>query len=123
MNALGLSKLSVYFYSTPAGNRPVYEWLKTQTKADRAILGKDIAKVEIGGPAIGRPTVDGLGGGLYEIRSTLSDGKVEARILFMVAGNVLVLLHAFIKTTRRIPRHEIAIAMARMAEARRSKQP
>lgn len=116
-------KFVAYFYKTPSGNEPVLEWLKVQSKADKAILGKDIAKVESGGPAIGKPTVDGLGNSLYEIRSTISGGKVEARILFTVVGHCLVLLHAFTKTTKKTPKHEISTATARMADARRSKQP
>lgn len=99
------------------------DWLKEQSREDRLILGKDIAKVEAGGPAIGKPTVDGLGNGLYEIRSTISNGNVEARILFGMAGNHIVLLHAFTKTARKTPKRDMATAQARWAETKRSGQP
>lgn len=116
-------RFRAYFYRTPAGNQPVLDWLKGQSRMDRFVLGKDIAKVEAGGPTIGKPTVDGLGNGLYEIRSTISNGNVEARIVFGVAGNHLVLLHAFTKASKTTPKRDIATAQTRWAEARRSKQP
>lgn len=108
-----------YFYKTRAGNEPVRDFLNDQTKEDKTILGKDIDKVQIGGPAIGKPTVDGLGGGLYEIRSTIFNGTKEVRILFTIESNYLVLLHAFTKTTKKTPKHEIETARNRMANAKR----
>jgi len=65
------------------------------------IVGKDLEKVKLGGHEIGKPTVGHLGDGLHEIRSTIVAGKVDFRTLFRIAGNVLVLLHAFRKTTQK----------------------
>jgi len=111
-----------YFYKTEAGNEPVKTTYLDLPKADRQIIGKDLEKVKIGGPAMGLPTVDHLDGRLYEIRSTIANGKVEFRTLFRVAGNALVLLHAFQKTTQKTPPHDIDLANDRWRKAK-GKQP
>ena len=60
---------------------------------DRKIVGRDIATVEFGWP-IGMPITRPVGTrGLREVRSTIRKGKVEARIIFAIDGNGMVLLH------------------------------
>jgi phage-related protein len=61
---------------------------------------------------LGMPLVDSLGKGLWEIRSTL-DNRI-ARIIFIVRGKNIVLLHGFIKKTKKTPPNEIEIAERRM---------
>lgn len=117
------AKFSAYFFQTTSGNVPVLDWIKELTVDDRKIIGKDIRKVELGGPQIGKPTVDSFGDGLYEVRSTIMDGKVEARILFTVLGSSLLLLHGFLKKSRATSKHDKDVARQRMAEAKRTKQP
>lgn len=117
------SKFTVYFFQTASGNVPVLDWIKGLAPDDRKIIGKDVSKVEIGGPQIGKPTVDGFGDGLYEIRSTIMDGKTEARILFTLSGRTILLLHGFIKKSRTTPKHDKDLARQRMAEAKRTNQP
>ena len=51
--------------------------------------------------------------GLWEVRSNLSSGRI-ARVLFCVAGEKMVLLHAFIKKTQKTPDRELNIAAERM---------
>jgi phage-related protein len=46
-----------------------------------------------------KPLVDSLGKGLREVRST--HDKVEYRIIFMLDGNTMILLHGFTKTTKK----------------------
>jgi phage-related protein len=102
------------FYETPGGSEPVREWLKALVPEDRRIVGKDIAKVEFGWP-IGMPYCRAMGGGLWEVRSDISDGRI-ARVLFAVARGRMVLLHAFIKKTRQTLASELALAKRRMKE-------
>lgn len=116
-------KFAAHFFQTASGNIPVLDWIKKLSPADMQIVGKDISKVEIGGPQIGKPTVDGFGDGLYEVRSTIMDGKAEARILFTVSGSSLLLLHGFIKKSQATPKHDKDLAKHRMAEAKRTNQP
>lgn len=47
-------RIAIFFYQTSSGNEPVREWLKSMSKDDREVVGKDLLKVEIGFP-IGMP--------------------------------------------------------------------
>jgi putative component of toxin-antitoxin plasmid stabilization module len=87
-----MKRITARFYRTEAGNEPVKEWLQNLHKDDRLIVGKDIAKAEFGWP-IGMPTCDKVGKGIWEVRSTIKKGKVEARTYFCVDGGVMLLLH------------------------------
>lgn len=63
-------KLPAIFYRTKGGAEPVRDWLKELSNNDRYVIGGDIAKAEFGWP-IGMPTCRSLGGGLWEVRSSL----------------------------------------------------
>jgi phage-related protein len=104
------------FYRTESGNEPVREWLKTLTPLDRQVIGKDVRKVEYGWP-LGMPTCTAIGGGLWEVRSSL--GNRIARIFFSFVGPRMVLLHGIIKKTRVAPRAELDIAFVRKADLER----
>ena len=54
-------------------------------------------------------------GGLWEVRSTLTQGRI-ARVLFCVHENRMVLLHAFIKKTQKTPDADRGLALKRMKE-------
>ena len=60
---------------------------------------------------LGMPLVDNLGSGIWEIRSKLPTRI--ARLLFFVHEDELVLLHAFIKKTRKTPPQDKALALKR----------
>lgn len=95
------------------GREPVREWLLSLTRDERRIIGSDIAYVQWKWP-LGRPRVDHLHGGVWEVRSNL--GPRIARVLFAVSGGEMVLLHGFIKKSQRTPADEIALALARWKE-------
>lgn len=107
-------RLRACFYETPAGREPVREWLRGMSPEDRKVIGKDVAKVEFGWP-IGMPYCRPLGGGLREVRSEISDGRI-ARIVFIIKGSEMVLLHGFIKKSQRTPDTELALAKRRQKE-------
>lgn len=92
-------------------------WLLGLDKEDRKVIGKDIATVEYGWP-IGMPACAPLGAGLYEVRTNLS-GKRIARVLFCFWDGCLVLLHGFIKKTRKTPRADLELARQRQREVER----
>jgi phage-related protein len=94
------------------GREPVREWLKGQPAEDRKIIGEDIKDVEFAWP-IGMPLVRALGQGLWEVRSSLTQGRI-ARILFCISGERMVLLHGFIKKTQKTPQQDIELALTRM---------
>jgi phage-related protein len=107
-------KLAARFYLSPAGNKPVRDWIMSLPVGDRAEIGKDIQKVEFGWP-IGRPHCAPLGSGLWEVRSDL-DGNRIARVIFCIGDGEMILLHGFIKKTRAAPRSDIELALERKRE-------
>jgi phage-related protein len=111
MNALS-KKISVLFFKNDNGKEPVRDWLLCLPEANRKIVGEDVKTVEFGWP-VGMPVCRSIGGNLYEIRSTLIDGN-EARILFTIFKNDMVLLHGFIKKTQKTPKRDMDLAKRRL---------
>jgi phage-related protein len=104
-------RVPAIFFRTEAGGEPVRDWLKTLSSEDRARIGQDIKTVEFGWP-IGMPVCRPLGGGIYEVRTTLSQNRV-ARVFFYIDKRVrMVLLHGFVKKTRRTPDEDLALAIS-----------
>ena len=90
------------------------DWLKALSQNDRKIVGEDIKDVEYSSP-IGLPLCRPFGDGLWEVRSSLAQGRIS-RVLFCIVQGRMVLLHAFIKKTQRTPGVELALAIKRMKE-------
>ena len=107
----GTQATAAYFYRTDSGREPVREWLQGLKSADRKIIGEDIKDVEFSWP-IGMPLVRSLGRDLWEVRSSLTGGKIS-RVIFCVDENRMVLLHGFIKKSRKTPQKEIDLALKR----------
>ena len=102
--------LKVVFYQTDTGNEPVREWLKELSKDDCKVIGTDILTVQYAWP-VGKPLVDNLGDGLWEVRSRL-DNRI-ARTLFAMVDQEIVLLHGFIKKQQKTPQDELELAKKR----------
>ena len=92
--------LNVVFFETDTGNEPVREWLKELPKDDCRIIGTDILTVQYAWP-VGKPLVDNLGEGIWEVRSRL-ENRI-ARTLFAMVDQEIVLLHGFIKKQQKAP--------------------
>ena len=107
-------KLPARFYVTPAGGKPVREWILAMSGADRHTIGKDIQKVEFGWP-LGRPHCAPLGNGLWEVRSDLDSNRI-ARVIFCMGDGYMILLHGFIKKTQKTPQADITLALKRKRE-------
>lgn len=107
-------KLPAFFYETPSGNEPVREWIRGLSSEDRQIVGRDIQKVEFGW-LLGMPYCRSLGGGLWEVRCDLTDGKI-GRVIFCLIRGSMALLHGFIKKTQKTPPKDIQLALKRMKE-------
>jgi phage-related protein len=103
-------QLPAIFFRTEAGREPVREWLRDLTKKERRIIGVDIMTVQFRWP-LGMPLVRNLGSGIWEVRSKLPTRI--ARILFFVHEKEIVLLHGFIKKTRKTPTEDRALALQR----------
>jgi phage-related protein len=107
----GHKRLPAYFYRLDSGNEPVREWLKDLEPEDRKAIGEDIKDVEFSWP-IGMPLVRPLGRELWEVRSSLPRGRI-ARVVFCVEEGRMMLLHGFIKKTRKTPQRDIELALKR----------
>lgn len=109
-----MSKLRrIVFYRQESGREPVREWLLNLARCDRKTIGENLKRLQFLWP-IGMPLVRKLDSGLWELRLRLRNGS--ARILFSLNGNDLVLLHAFLKKTRKIPNKEFRTAKRRMSK-------
>lgn len=104
--------LRILFFRTEAGNEPVREWLHDLPVADKKAIGADILVVQWKWP-LGKPLVDSLGGGLWEVRSSLGDRV--ARTFFIVVNEEIILLHGIIKKSRTAPKQELDLARKRQA--------
>lgn len=117
MTALG-KKIAVVFFQNDNGVMPVREWLLGLSVSDRKTIGEDIKTVEFGWP-VGMPVARPIGGGLYEVRSDISDG-VQARVLFTIHKGNMVLLHGFIKKDQKTPTSDMKTARRRMKKFSRN---
>lgn len=108
-------QLQVVFFRAQSGNEPVREWLRSLSFDDKKTIGEDIKTVQFGWP-IGMPTVRKIEPGLWEVRSSLKNRI--ARVLFTVEGNIMVLLHGFIKKSQKMPLEDLKLAKERLARLR-----
>ncbi len=113
-------RLQAIFYRTEAGGEPVREWLKGMpAREDRKRIGEDIKTVEFGWP-IGMPVCRSLSGGIYEVRTNLTQNRI-ARVLFYLDKNGrMVLLHGFIKKTQKTPDEDLELARKNKKKHERS---
>ena len=106
--------LPVVFYKSRTGAAPVLEWLRGLESFDRREIGLDLLRVQENWP-IGMPLCRSLGGGLWEVRSSLQSGRI-ARLLFCMSAGEIYALHGFIKKSQRTPDMDLVLARKRMKE-------
>ena len=109
-----IKKIAARFFVSSSGKLPVREWLLDFDADDKRVIGKAIQKVEFGWP-IGMPYCRPLGRGLWEVRSSISSGRI-ARVLFAIRDGEMVLLHGFVKKTQKTPPQDIDLALQRLKE-------
>jgi phage-related protein len=103
---------TVKFFLLDSGRSPVLDFIRKLGGNDSKTIGKDLWKVQIAWPNIGLPTCRPLGDGLYEVRSSISNGRI-VRILFVVHNDVIMALHAIVKKTPKLHRDDIDLALSR----------
>ena len=108
--------LDIRFYATELGAEPVREWLKLLPAIDRKVIGEDMKTVQFGWP-LGMPLVRSMGGGIWEVRIRL-ENRI-ARVLFVLDGSTMVLLHGFIKKTQATSQSDLDLAKDRFKQLRR----
>lgn len=108
--------LEVRFFKTETGNEPVRVWLRALSSIDKKTIGEDVKTVQFGWP-LGMPLVAHLDGDIWEVRIRL-DTRI-ARMLFVLEGNIMVLLHSFIKKQQKTPKPDLDLAKERLKQLRR----
>lgn len=107
-------RFRVIFYRTVFGTEPARDWLKSQDRSVRLILGQALKVLEMNGPALGMPYSKALGGGLFELRERL--GKVRYRVFYSFqAEKIILLLHGVAKS-QRVIQGEIETAKNRLKD-------
>lgn len=82
---------------------------KVLSPCDTKRIGEDIKTVEFGWP-IGMPVCKPVGGGVYEVWTSLAQNRI-ARVLFYIdSKRRTVLLHGFIKKTQKTPEEDLNLA-------------
>jgi phage-related protein len=105
-------KLAVKFFRTNGGSEPVRRWLKELSKEERKAISDDLRTMQFGWP-VGMPLVRKMENGLWEIRTDFSNRI--ARVLFTIVAGEAVLLHGFIKQSRKTTQPDLKTARKRKA--------
>ena len=112
-------KFSVKFFQQEVSrSEPVRDWLKSLPEDERKAIGEDIKAAQYGWP-LGLPLVGHIDGDIWEVRTKLANRI--ARVLFVVEGETLVLLHGYIKKTQKTPKQELELAKGRLKIVRGTK--
>ncbi|WP_367870392.1 type II toxin-antitoxin system RelE/ParE family toxin [Luteolibacter sp. Populi] len=104
--------LEVRFFRNINGREPAREWLQGFSTEEKKIIGADIKVVQWKWP-IGKPLVDNLGQGLWEIRTSLGDRIV--RVFFFVQNERIIILHGIVKKTQKTPAQDLKLARQRQS--------
>jgi phage-related protein len=96
------------------GSEVVRDWLRGLEEADRNVPGQDLMRVQFRWP-VGMPLCRAMGDGLWEVRSDLPRNRI-ARMLFSVNERRILILHGFIKKTRKTTHDDLALARGRKRE-------
>lgn len=94
-------------------------WLEGISPGMKAALIRTVELIEKFGPAnVSEPHVKPVAGHrkLFEIRARGKDGIIRV-FYFTVSRKRIILLHGFIKKSRKTPQKEIKTAVSRMKEA------
>ena len=107
--------IAVVFFRLDSGREPVRDWLKGLERQDRKFVGEDIKTLQYGWP-VGMPIARKFADDLWELRSRLKTGI--ARTFFTVYAGHIVLVHGFVKKTKKTPVKELALAKRRLTKLR-----
>lgn len=115
-----MKRITAHFFATDAGAEPVRDWLRGLGDPDKRTIGEDLKAIEFGWPRDYRPPtlVKSLDSSIWESRSNVSDKRI-ARVLFVVLGSRMILLHGFIKKTKKTPKPDLDLARSRLKQYQR----
>ncbi|HEY7648154.1 MAG TPA: type II toxin-antitoxin system RelE/ParE family toxin [Methylomirabilota bacterium] len=102
-------------YRTPAGGRPVREFLLKLSEDARATVTAALEMLARRGNELRLPLSRAIGEGLFEIRVRHPEGPFRIMYCFR-PGRRVVLLHALVKRTEQTPKGDLDLARARKRE-------
>jgi len=85
------------------------------SQEDRTTIGEDIKTLQYGWP-VGMPLARKMDRELWELRSNVSSGI--ARTFFTIFETQIVLLHGFVKKSKKTPTKELSLAKRRLSKLR-----
>ena len=109
-----MSLLQAVYYRAPDGNEPVREFLQSLDKKRRVSLRNQIARLNLLSdetPHLPFPHSSQVDGELRELRCHF--GAEHYRVLYRRSERLIVLLHAFRKTSAKLPTSEVDTARTR----------
>lgn len=107
--------MKIFFYQTPAGNRPVEEFILGLSKDDQVLFKTHRDGIERDGFQYAYVVFKHLEGKLWEIKFKGMDGNYRIAYV-VVSGARMFWLHAFKKKTKKTPLNDLNAAMKRMKE-------
>jgi phage-related protein len=121
-----MSPFQAVYYRARDGSEPVLEFIESLDKPRRASVRNQIARLNLLSdevPHLPFPHSSQVEGELREMRCHY--GAEHYRMLYRRSKGLIVLLHAFRKTTKKLPASEINIARTRWLDfqARMNPQP
>ena len=99
-------KWHILYYETEDGLCPVQEFIDSRKERDQAKILSWISLLADQGPSLPRPYADLLTDGIHELRVGLSGDQVRV-LYFFCFKDFVILTHAFVKRTGRVPQFEI----------------
>lgn len=106
---------TVVFYEEDNGVQPVREFLLHMT--NHKLQAKTFAMLELleeKGNALREPYAKHLEEGIFELRTQVKNDALRT-LFFYEENKIVVLVHIFVKKTRKTPRREIEVAKKRRA--------
>lgn len=105
----------VEFYTAASGKAPVADFLKALPLRTRDHIFQHISLLQEQGVLLGMPYVRHLRGKLWELRVRTRGGAYRL-IYFTFTGRRIILLHAFVKKTKKTPARELETAERRLVD-------
>jgi len=96
----------VLYYKNVDGTCPIREFVDSRKPREQAKILALISYLQDQGPILPRPYADLLEDGIHELRIKLSGDQFRV-LYFFCYREFIVLTHAFMKTTAKVPTAEI----------------
>lgn len=104
-------KFKLYYFEDINNKCEVDEYLDSLNIKNRAKVMAWIDKLQEQGNRLHRPFADYLRDGIYELRISVSSNNLRI-LYFFILKNQIILSHAFIKKSSKVPEREINKAIA-----------